>query len=102
MQSYPKIRLFVEHRLSDGALLLVEGDPAHYLSRVMRVKTGDALALFNGQDGEWRAVVGDVGKRTLQLEVEQRLRPFLPSPDVWLCFAPIRSEEHTSELQSQR
>jgi len=56
----------------------------------MRVKTGDVLALFNGQDGEWRALVTDIGKKTVQMEVQQRLRPFLPSPDVWLCFAPIK------------
>lgn len=71
-------------------MLLVEGDPAHYLSRVMRIKSGEALALFNGQDGEWRAVVSDIGKKTVQMEVQQQLRPFLPSPDVWLCFAPIK------------
>lgn len=90
MQSYPKIRLFVEHRLSAGAVLLLEGDQAHYLSRVMRAKSGEAVALFNGQDGEWRASVTDVAKKTVQIQVEALLRPFLPSPDVWLCFAPIK------------
>lgn len=93
--SYPKIRLFVEPDgaappLAAGVMLLREGDSAHYLTRVMRLKEGDAVALFNGRDGCWRAQITQTAKKTVYLSVQQQLSAPLAGPDVWVCFAPIK------------
>ncbi|MEL6531143.1 MAG: RNA methyltransferase PUA domain-containing protein, partial [Pseudomonadota bacterium] len=50
-------RLFVEQQLGEGAPVVVEGGSAHYLSRVMRIATGDAVVLCDDQTGEWAAKV---------------------------------------------
>lgn len=47
-------RLFADMPLEAGAI--IEPARAHYLLNVMRLKVGDAILVFNGRDGEWRAV----------------------------------------------
>lgn len=87
-QSAP--RLFVEEALNEGTCVKVEGNGAHYLLSVMRVKEGDAVLLFNGRDGEWACKVRDPRKRDLTLECVEQTRPLETVPDLWLCVAPIK------------
>jgi len=56
----------------------------------MRLGVGDAVALFNGRDGEWRAEVVEAGKRGGVLECSAQSAPQRMPPDVWLIFAPIK------------
>jgi len=84
------IRLFVEAALGPGVRLDLAEAQAHYLANVMRLGPGDAMRLFNGADGEWRAVVRDVARRRVTLEVEAMTRAMAPAPDCWLCFALLK------------
>ncbi|QFT79480.1 Ribosomal RNA small subunit methyltransferase E [Roseovarius sp. THAF27] len=88
--STAKIRLYVEHPLGEGQTVPLDRDQAHYLFGVMRQGTGDAVLLFNGQDGEWRATVAQASKRGGELLVEEHTRPQKNPPDLWLLFAPIK------------
>jgi 16S rRNA (uracil1498-N3)-methyltransferase len=56
----------------------------------MRRGPGDAILVFNGRDGEWRAEVAQAGKRAGTLRVDQQTRPLQTPPDLWLLFAPIK------------
>jgi 16S rRNA (uracil1498-N3)-methyltransferase len=85
-----KLRLFVEAHLGAGASVIPSPAQAHYLLHVMRAREGDRILLFNGRDGEWRARVGDVGKRTCALIAETQTERQHEVPDVWLAFAPIK------------
>lgn len=58
----------------------------------MRRGVGDRLHLFNGQDGEWRALIRDMGKRAALLEVETQIRPQVPEPDLWLLLSIIKRD----------
>lgn len=88
--STAKIRLYVEHPLGQGQTVPLDRDHAHYLFGVMRQGTGDAVLLFNGHDGEWRATVAQASKRSGELLVEDQTRPQQNPPDLWLLFAPIK------------
>ena len=46
---------FFVPQLIDTSQVELEGDRAHYLGRVMRVRTGDELACFDGQGGRYLA-----------------------------------------------
>ena len=70
-----KIRLYVEHPLGEGQTLPLSRDQAHYLFGVMRLGTGDAVLVFNGQAGEWRATVQEAGKRGGTLRCEAARLP---------------------------
>ena len=86
----PRIRLYVDQPLSPGQPVALSRDQAHYLFGVMRREIGDAVALFNGRDGEFMSDVSERGKRAGTLRVSHQTRPLLLPPDLWLVFAPIR------------
>lgn len=83
-------RLFVEAALGEGAAVELESGQAHYLRSVLRLGPGEAVALFNGRDGEWRARIDRLAKGSATLAVEAMIRPQRPEPDLWLAFAPIK------------
>ena len=45
-------RLFVDTELSSDATVQIEGNQAHYLTKVMRVSPGDAVILCDDVTGE--------------------------------------------------
>lgn len=85
-----RTRLFVPDALAPGASVTLDADRAHFLRHVLRLDAGAAVALFNGRDGEARAVIERFSKRDCVLWVDSMLRPQVAGVDVWLCFAPLR------------
>ncbi len=85
-----KVRLFVEHPLEAGNAVTLDEGQAHYLRHVMRAKTGDAVQLFNGRDGEWRAVLDLTHKRNVKATPGRTTRAQDRAGDLWFCFAPIK------------
>jgi 16S rRNA (uracil1498-N3)-methyltransferase len=92
-------RLFVEQSLDKGAAITIEGNAAHYLSRVMRVSPGDAVVLCDNVTGEWAAQVTDAGKRSVSLEVVEQLRTRETVPDLWLCPALLKKDRFDLVLE---
>jgi 16S rRNA (uracil1498-N3)-methyltransferase len=90
VESQKLIRLFVTASLADGAAVELGQEQAHYVKNVMRLKEGDALALFNGSEGEFGARIESFAKRAARLRVEDRLRAQQSEPDLWLVFAPLK------------
>jgi len=64
-----KTRLFVSGQLINGTELLVEGDRARYLGRVLRLRVGDEITVFNGEGPEWAATIGLMTKRSVTLRI---------------------------------
>lgn len=83
-------RLYVDQPLAFGARLELDGAPANYLKNVLRLKEGAIIHLFNGRDGEWRAAIAAAGKRRVELDVAECVRPQTKSGDLWYLFAPLK------------
>jgi 16S rRNA (uracil1498-N3)-methyltransferase len=64
----------------------------HYLRHVLRLKGGDKVLVFNGQDGEWRATLSDSGRRAAGLTVQDCTRPQTAPIDLHYLFAPLKHE----------
>jgi 16S rRNA (uracil1498-N3)-methyltransferase len=92
-------RLFVPAPLSAGAAVTVDGNPAHYLAKVMRVAEGDAVILCDDVTGEWAARVTALGKREVVLEPVERLREREQVPDFWLCPALLKKDRFDLVLE---
>ena len=92
-------RLFVAETLAAGAAVRIEGNPAHYLARVMRVAAGDIVILCDDVTGEWAARVVDAGKRDVVLEVAELLRTREAVPDLWLCPALLKKDRFDLVLE---
>ena len=86
----PGARLHVAAGLAVGAAVALEEAQTHYLRNVLRLAPGDEVALFNGRDGEWRAAIDSLGKRSTALRCLAQTRPQTAEPDLWLLFAPIK------------
>ena len=83
-------RLFVDDALTEGAQVSLDRDRAHYVSDVIRLAVGEHLHVFNGRDGEWRAVREAGGRREVLLRCEALLRRQTPPPDLDYVFAPLK------------
>lgn len=102
------IRLFVPHDLAPGAVLDLDQGQSRYLAAVMRQAVGDAVAVFNGRDGEWRATVTQVAKRSVTLTALSQSRPQQVGPDLDLVIALVKRArletivEKAAELGARR
>lgn len=83
-------RFFVDAPMALGSEVALGESQAHQLRNVLRLREGDAIALFNGRDGEWQARLKNLGKRSATAALDRQLRPQIVEPDLWLLFAPIK------------
>jgi len=83
-------RLFVEVKLEEGARIAPSKDQLNYLLNVLRLGEGEEILLFNGADGEWRARLVEVARRSASLAAMERIRAQEPAPDLHYAFAPLK------------
>lgn len=83
-------RLYVNAPLGAGRDVLLGRDQANYLLNVLRLGRGEAVLLFNGRDGEWRASLSGSEKRRASLTVGSQLRAQPPAGDLHFLFAPLK------------
>jgi 16S rRNA (uracil1498-N3)-methyltransferase len=93
-------RVHTRQALEPGLDLVLEGGPAHYLSRVLRVAQGQSIVLFNGDGHEYAAEVRSAGRRELVIAVLSRL-PGLAEPalQITVVQALSRGERMDQTLQ---
>src|SRR3954462_14438435 len=82
-------RLFVDAPLAAGAAVALGPEQSNYLGNVLRLSAGDAILVFNGRDGEWRASIAG-RKRPDALTIETQTRPQDRLPDIAYIFAPLK------------
>ncbi len=83
-------RLFIDAPLSMGAVYEAAKEQFNYLVNVLRFEAGDAVLVFNGRDGEWRAELSLPSKKRLLLTATEQTRP-QPAPcDLHYLFAPLK------------
>lgn len=92
-------RLFVEQTIEAGRAVRLSGNPAHYLLRVMRVQSGDAVILCDDCTGEWVTRVTRTEKRDVWLEPVEKRRERDAVPDLWLCPALIKKDRFDLVLE---
>jgi 16S rRNA (uracil1498-N3)-methyltransferase len=82
-------RLYIDAALAAGETVALERDQSNYLGNVLRLAAGDAVLVFNGRDGEWRASIAG-RKRPDQITVMAQTRPQDLLPDLTYAFAPLK------------
>ena len=65
-------RVYTDQELSDRALVTLENGPAKHLVRVLRMGPGDALSVFNGDGGEYPAVIQSADRKRVVIETGKR------------------------------
>jgi 16S rRNA (uracil1498-N3)-methyltransferase len=92
-------RLFVPEFLGAQHAVEIDGNAAHYLTRVMRLALGDVVILCDDVTGEWAARIIHVGKREVMVETVELLRPREAVPDLWLCPALLKKDRFDLVLE---
>jgi 16S rRNA (uracil1498-N3)-methyltransferase len=67
--SGPIPRVHVDARLAPGARLLLPETAGHHLMRVLRLRPGASLVLFDGRGGEHGATITGVGRHGVTVDV---------------------------------
>lgn len=83
-------RLHLEAPLSADHDIALSREQGHYLSHVLRLVAGDAVEVFNGNDGAWLAYLTEAGKKAVSIRCERRVSDVLPPPDIDYLFAPLK------------
>ena len=92
------IRLFFPESLSVNLRAKLKKSQSHYLTKVMRVKSGEFFSVFNSS-GEWKAKVIEVSKGIVEFGVLKKLKEEASKRDIWLAFTPIKSNYFSFMIQ---
>ena len=68
-------RLFTDQSLTAGDRVVLKGNVAQHLGRVLRARAGDHIALFNGDGQEFAAQVVSVSKREVSVDIGEAHSP---------------------------
>ncbi len=92
---------FFVPELIDTNLVELEGDRAHYLGRVMRVRAGEELACFDGQGGRYLVTVDSVDAKHVVLTSAGRTAQDT-APDIanHLCLSLLKGQAMDRAVQS--
>lgn len=64
-----KTRIYLPSELEEGASVRLDGEQARYLNKVLRLKAGADVILFNGKGGEFEARVEQAGRDAVDVRV---------------------------------
>lgn len=73
-------RIFVSRVLSPNREITLEGDAAHYIRNVLRLRKHDTLRLFDGSGGEFRAELLLVSRKQVRVRVGEWTEVLSESP----------------------
>ena len=85
-----KIRLYFPGKLSLKSPVKLENKQVHYLINVMRKKIDDSILVFNSVDGEFLAIISEIYKNTIIIDIIKKIRDVKIENDIWLLFAPVK------------
>lgn len=68
-------RVYTEHPLAPGIPVALEASPSHHLVRVLRLKAGDEVVLFNGDGHDYTATLSHAGRNGAELLVLEKGAP---------------------------
>ncbi|MCJ8169593.1 16S rRNA (uracil(1498)-N(3))-methyltransferase [Atopomonas sediminilitoris] len=72
-------RFYIDTQLTLGEQALPE-TAAHYMAKVLRLKSGDAVQLFDGSGHEFRGVLSEVNKKAVHVHLSEQFAGQADSP----------------------
>ncbi len=85
-----KTRLFIPASLKMNVEIHLSLNHAHFLGKVLRLKVGDRITVFNENDGEWAGVLTALKKHNALLALDQQTREGKVEFGPWLAFTPLK------------
>ncbi len=87
-------RLYLDQPLREAISIELAEQASNYLARVLRMRNGEIVRLFNARDGEWASEVVAVGTRRVTVRTSGRLRAPAEAggPRLTLLFSPVKKD----------
>ena len=83
-------RIYTAISLSENSLIELDTDSSHYVSKVLRLREGDQLSVFNPDDGEYAAQINTISRKTVQLQLSAAICSYsLLFTAIYYCFTAI-------------
>lgn len=73
-------RIYVPAPLHTGQRIELDGETAHYVRDVLRLKQEQRIVIFNGQGGEYQCRLSLVSRKCVSVEIDQYFARDLESP----------------------
>lgn len=73
-------RIFLDQPLAAGAELQLDSDQARYVGRVLRLRNGDMVNVFNSDDGEFSANIVSLAKNAAAIRIDGSVETATESP----------------------
>src|SRR3954463_651957 len=65
----PLPRIYCEQRLGPGAQFALAPEAAQHVGKALRLKTGDAITVFDGRGGEYEAAIQRMDKERVEVKL---------------------------------
>jgi len=87
-------RFYYPGEITAGRIIELPASAAHHAARVLRLEQGDQIMLFNGNGGEFSAIIARIDKSSAMVAVEKQFDIERESPlDITLVQAVCASEK---------
>ncbi len=89
-----------KNSFADGRVQL-DADETRHLLDVLRLHIGDEVAVFDGEGNEFRCLIGQIGKKTSDLEVLEKTNPASPESafDITIAATILNGEKYDLIIQ---
>ena len=101
MKHYRKQRFLCDSIVKNQDTMILVGDTAHHLTRVLRLKTGDKIIVFDQSGYEWDAEIINKKRQSVEIELLNRHKPDVESP-VNITLLQSLSRSHRMDLVMQK
>ncbi len=93
-------RFYIEQPLSVGLRLSIPEEQSRQIGHVLRLRTGDAISLFNGDGNDYVASIIEISRSTVTVEIDRCARGAeLPGPPLHLALAMIKPDRFEWAMQ---
>ncbi len=87
------VRIYTAQKLDSNMSVVLEPEPSRHISRVLRLRVGDSVILFDGGGGEYLGSISTVGKKNVRVLTGAHLQHECESPlKIHLGIAVSRGE----------
>jgi len=100
MRSKRKQRFYCQPITKGLKKIILSGDTAHHLTKVLRFKEGDKLSVFDGTGFEWDAEILVKKRKAVEIQLIKKHKPIAESPlNITLLQSVSRSQRMDLAIQ---
>lgn len=86
-------RFFIAPSQVSGSRISISDEDVRHIAAVLRMKTGDALLLCDGQGAEYQVAIAEISKSEIKTDIINQSKREIASPRITLCQGLPKSDK---------